>query len=79
MVVGHHGQTGIIVQLIVMVVNEHVHVYVINQHHNVREHLVMVHHHNLNYVILNHVEVLLVRMVKFLVIAQIHVIHHVQH
>ena len=79
MVVGHHGQIGLIVQVIVMVVNKHVRVYVINPHRHVKVHLVMDHHHNLKHVILNHVQVQLAQMVKFLVIVQIHVIHHVQH
>jgi hypothetical protein len=79
MVFGLHGQNGVIVHLIVMVVKKHVHVNVINHHHHVMEHLVMDHHQIHNHVILNHVQVLIVQLVKFLVIVQIHVMYHVQH
>jgi hypothetical protein len=79
MVLGLHGQNGVIVHLIVIVVNEHVHVNVINPHRIVMEHLVKDHHLNQTHVILNHVQVLLVPMEKFLVIVQIRAIHRVQH
>src|SRR5437763_882386 len=91
MVIGHHGQNGVIVHQIVMVVNVHVHVNVINQHQIVMEHLVMDHQHKQNHVIHNHVQVLFVKMVvlyvnQFLVLNNVHslighhlvnVLHHV--
>lgn len=65
MVFGHLGQDGVIVQWTVMVVNEHVHVCVMNLHPTVMVHLAKDRHHNRNHVIRKHALVLHALMVKF--------------